>query len=456
MAFVFASTSALDTLFALRARRLRTESQRPSQLPNANERAAIRRPYRGIQIKEDTYATMSIVDGNGIPIKLISESAVDWPEDNKGRVDVYADFIIQQISEERTEKSQILETFGDSFVFFFGERPRILSISGMLMNTDDFGWRGQFMENYEQYLRGSKLVERNARLYLSWDTIVVEGYPINVSASEDAQNPYTVNFEMQIFLTNYKDFGRIGITDFPAAPRDTRTFDALNRELGNRDRFISTTTEVRRMNLESRDTPIGSQSLGGLFREGIRGINSLTNIASGLIQSASTFLSGRVVRTPLGIAGYIAQINDPAIAAVGVTEGFLASLDAAGLTDTKLTVPRRSRYAAVDEFRLRTQISRNFDEYPLIADAGIPTRWSLQERTAYEQRQAARELKKVEKMAELVVAESAAKFEAQALGAVSDLVTFARSGFAMFQTTKEALENPKAAALDTIGLSGIV
>jgi hypothetical protein len=451
MAFVFASTSAIDELFKQRARNAQTEAQRTNF--SQNKHAPIRRPHRGIQIKEDTYATMSIVDGRGNPVKLISESAVDWPEENKGRVNTYADFIIQQISEERTEKSQILETFGDSFVFFFGERPRMLSISGLLMNTDDFGWRSQFMENYNEYLRGSKLVQRNARLYLAWDTIVVEGYPINLSASEDSNNPYSVNFQMQIFLTNYNDFGRLGITDFPPASRDTETFEALNRELEERDRYISTTAAVRRKTFESRD---GSSGLGGFLREGIRGINTITNIASGLISSASTLLSGRVVRTPLGIAGFLAQVNDPGVAAVGVTEGFLASMDFAGFTDTKLTVPRRPQYAAVDEMILRTQIGRNFDEYPQISDLdGLPTRWSLLERLKFEERRAARELKKVERQAEAVVAAEIAGAEAEALDAFQDVVSFAKTGFALFNTTKAVLEDPGGVALDAMGLSGI-
>ena len=452
MAFVFCSTSAIDELFKQRGKQLQTASQRTNF--QSMRHAPIRRPHRGIQIKEDTYATMSIVDGNGNPIKLISESAVNWPEDNRGRVDVYADFILQQITEERSEKNQIIETFGDSFVFFFGERPRMLSISGLLMNTDDFGWRAQFMRNYEDHLRGSKLVQRNARLYLAWDTIVIEGYPINLSASEDSGNPYSVNFQMQIFLTNYNDFGRIGITDFPAAPRDTGTFDVLNRELNERTRYISTTAEVRRRSFESRN---GAMGLSGLLREGIRSVNNITNTASNLIQSAATLLSGRVVRVPLGIAGFLAQANDPAIAAVGVTDGFLASLSFAGMTDTKLTVPSRPKYAVVDEILLRTQISENYDEYPLVAGLdSIPTRWSLTEQLAYEGRQAARELKKTERVAEQVIAATAAQFGASALSTVQDAVLFAKTGFALFNTTKSALEDPQALALDAIGLSGIV
>src|SRR6185295_20049886 len=119
MAFVFMASDALDQLFRSRAQGIRNaQSTDASSLE-----LAVRRPYRGIQIKDDTYATISIIDGRGNAIKLLSESMVtnNVGTDRRGVVDQYADFILQTISEERAEKQQIVETFGDSFIFFFGE-----------------------------------------------------------------------------------------------------------------------------------------------------------------------------------------------------------------------------------------------------------------------------------------------------------------------------------------------
>ena len=467
MAFVAISTSAIDRLFEERANRLRGEAQ--SVDPTTGTSAPIRRPYRGIQIKDDTYATMSIVDGAGDPVPVISESYTgpNRPEGGKGRVNTYADFIIQSVSEERSEKNQIIETFGDSFIFFFGERPRMVNIQGVLINTEDFGWRSQFFYNYEHFLRGSKLVERNARLFLAYDTRVMEGYPISVSAQEDASNPYTVQFSMQIFLTNFQDFGRIGLIDFPGEPAP-RDFDALNRDLEERaldfntgerrplgsPTFVSTTTAVRRGNFESRFD--NNLSLGGLLREGIRGVNSITNQASGLIQDASALLSGRVVRKPLGIAGFISGLQGATIGA-GVTQSLLDSFEFAGLSDTNLRIPGKPKFTPVREELLRGAINLNVDEYPLIMDtAANPRALSFAEEIAKTERALIREVAEFEQAAQLVIEANLAQAEAAVAEGIADTAAFIKTGFALYNTANAILSDPVGVSLDALGLSGAV
>ena len=143
--------------------------------------SGVRRPFRGIEIKEDTYSIMKVIQSNGREIPLVDSggsvqsqsggsttagSGVPGRTQKRGgtRTYNYSNFIIQNISESRQEKSQILETFGDTYIFFFGERPRILQVTGLLFNTLDFNWRTEFWVNYEETLRGSKLVERDARV----------------------------------------------------------------------------------------------------------------------------------------------------------------------------------------------------------------------------------------------------------------------------------------------------
>lgn len=173
----------------------------------------VRRPYQSIRLKDDTYAVLSVVDMNNKTIPLVSHvSNPDALVDNSiVGVEEYTDFILRQVTEQRVEKQQIVDTFGDFYVFFYGEQPRVLSLSGLLVNTEDYNWRSQFWYNYENYFRGTKLVQINARVYLAWDTIVIEGYPLQATASEASTEPYSVNFSMSILLTNYYDYSSIGI-----------------------------------------------------------------------------------------------------------------------------------------------------------------------------------------------------------------------------------------------------
>ena len=116
---------------------------------------------------------------------------------------VWTDWILQSVQESRIEKTQVIETFGDSYFYAFWQRPRSIQFSGLLMNTTDYNWRAVFWKNWDEHFRATKLVEKGARLYIHWDDIIVEGYPINAVCSEVADSPNAMKFNFQLFVTRY-------------------------------------------------------------------------------------------------------------------------------------------------------------------------------------------------------------------------------------------------------------
>jgi hypothetical protein len=175
--------------------------------------ALVRRPLRGIQAKPNTYAMFRVLRADGTPVQLFNSSSDTYYGDGQdaiGRSDTYANFLIQRYSESRAEKQQIIETFGEDYVFFFGERPRVIDVSGVLLNSADFNWKSEFWENYDQFLRGTKLVEQNARLYFYFDDVVIEGYIMGASSVGDASNPYMLPFQFQLFVTHYTVISKVG------------------------------------------------------------------------------------------------------------------------------------------------------------------------------------------------------------------------------------------------------
>ncbi len=188
----------------------------------------IRRPLRGIQVKPNTYAMLRVKTSTGVDIPLFDSSSSYYEGDNKiGRSLNYANFLIQNLTESRAEKQQIIETFGEDYVFFFGERPRFLDVSGVLINTQDFNWKSEFWTNYDQYLRGTKLVERNARLYFHFDDVVVEGYLIGASVTGDSSQPHLMPFQFQLFVTNYAILSNVGSVIFEASDTGKAAKNAL-------------------------------------------------------------------------------------------------------------------------------------------------------------------------------------------------------------------------------------
>lgn len=398
--------------------------------------AAIRRPYRGIQIKDDTYAVLAVRRANGSPIPLVSESMVvsdNTANPYEGRVNEYSDFIIQAIDEQRVEKQQIIETFGESYVFFFGERPRVITVQGMLVNTADFNWRSQFWRNYDLYLRGTKLVQANARAYLSWDTRVVEGFLLQASGKEIADMPYAVSFSFSMLLSNDFDFSNIGSTMFPSAP-ETKDLDVLNAELyQRRSEYVSTTQDVRLRNILAT----GKKGILSSIRSGIQSANEILSDPIGALTGEffgklNTILGGRVVRMPIGVAGFLAQagVANPEGIVTVASGGFDATVGG-----VKFRVPAYAKYAPVNKDKLRTFFSENYDEYPLRKN---PTLLSLLGGSAYLKEMFRRVAAKsaIEKRdAERNIWNLSAELEASFLGNVADIVNITRSGFGLIASS---------------------
>ena len=171
----------------------------------------VRRPTRGIQLKNDTYATLQVIKGDGVEIPLVNAGSRLGAMDGSKMVSkTNSNFLIQQVVEERVEKQQVVETFGESFIFFFGERPRVIMVQGVLLNTFDFNWEAEWWHNYDNYLRGTKCVENDARVFLTYDDTLVSGYIISTSSSKNAPEKNQVGFNFQLFVTDYTQLSRVG------------------------------------------------------------------------------------------------------------------------------------------------------------------------------------------------------------------------------------------------------
>ena len=324
--------------------------------------SGVRRPLRGIEIKEDTYAVLKVIRANGQEIPLIDAGAPSAPvsgQNTQAASSVpsrtsrsfgnstfnYSNFIIQRIVDSRQEKSQILETFGPSYIFFFGERPRVLQVEGLLFNTLDFNWRTEFWVNYENTLRGTKLVEQNARVYLQWDDIVVEGYIMGATAQDQVDLPYHIPFTFTLFVTNHIYLSQVGDPSYPKhsqhniAPLDKSAEDAKATE---RNKILSKLQFEQQRIREVARADQASQNRSDVVSRNL----FLNAIATGVRAQNLTFLStinrfffSRKVRFPKGIAGADAAAGPPQIKAPSLV--------------------MRSRR----DKEIRSRISDNVDEY---------------------------------------------------------------------------------------------
>lgn len=332
----------------------------------------VRRPVRGIQIKDDTYATIQVRQANGIAIPLFDAAA---PSDT-GKGIRNSNFIINSVQEQRAEKQQIILTFGEPYIFFFGEQPRIITVSGVLLNTEDFNWRAEWWENYDRYLRGTQCVRMKTRVYLSWDDIVVEGYIFQASAAEEATEQNYVRFQFQMFLTNYQNISSIGDINAHWSGKDIN-LDPSTVDLPGTG-GTSSTALVRQANVVSEQLASGqnSASLFEYLRSGnINGAHQrLVQLQGQLVDflsMAGQFVSGRNIRVPVGFEGAAAfdQEVQMAIASIpgasevinGTADGRVITLKTGGLN----LVPE-FRAALKSKFgpsRVGLPLSANEDEF---------------------------------------------------------------------------------------------
>lgn len=284
----------------------------------ANRYHNVRRPLRGIQIKDDSYATLQVRQSNGDVIPLFDAASAT----NTGKGKRNSNFILQNITEQRAEKQQIIMTFGEPYIFFFGEQPRMVTVSGVLLNTEDFNWRAEWWQNYDLYLRGTQCVRQKTRAYLSWDDIVVEGYFVSANAVDEPGNRNLVQFSFQLFLTNYQNISSIGD---PNAHWDHKDIDldpfsvSLPGSGGT-----SSTTSVRQANVQNAlAAGQSSNSLLDTLRSGQMAqtaaqVVQLQGQAVDLLSLAGQFVSGRTIRVPVGFEGAAAFDQEVQVALASI------------------------------------------------------------------------------------------------------------------------------------------
>lgn len=309
--------------------------------------ANVRRPVRGIQIKDDTYATIQVRTADGRNIPLIDAGGDITGSDNFSKTNIYSNFLIQSISQQRAEKKQIVETFGEPYVFFFGSHPTMLQVQGVFLNTEDFNWRAEFMENYELYLRGTRCVQNKTRVYLSWDTIVTEGYILDCQTQEQSADRHWLSFTFTMFLTNYADVSPIGLSEFPRPAEfqlDPTSFDTSGFGTG-----FGVSKDLAQSRLLNAAV-FGTNSLIDTMKDLV---TNASGFLSGVTQNALSLFSGRQLLVPAGIADGAPDLLDTQIAAGSV--GLVSPIDGRVIT----LPPRTDRFAAATY----GPIQKNLDEY---------------------------------------------------------------------------------------------
>jgi hypothetical protein len=196
------------------------QTQATAQSFRAGGGIGVRRPLYGYIPKADRYSSISIrqagIDNSLTPVSISDSGGVEW--EGRGWSNLNHNFLIQSVSHAVQEKMQIVETFGQDFVFFFGERSLVLDVRGLLINSSDFPWKSEWLHNYENYLRGTRCVQNRTRVYLHVDDRLYSGYLFQTSVSDSAELPHVCQFGFQMLVCAQVDLTTATVRSF----EDTR------------------------------------------------------------------------------------------------------------------------------------------------------------------------------------------------------------------------------------------
>lgn len=314
----------------------------------------VRRPLRGIQIKREVFAVLSV---SGVALKNSSAQ-------RGSSVHFTSNFMLQAVQESRQEKFQPVTTFGAPYGFFFGEQPRMVTCQAMLLNTADFQWEAEWWENYDKYMRGTRLVDRGTRVTLTYEDVILEGYMVQANTQKGEPNPWAVSLTFTLWVTGVTylvDVGAPNIDAFHAggARSAASEFDEFDSDVAEGPTMLE---EVRARNIQALAASSGTGLVSAL-RNAVESFNDFTDKVGSTIDSALDWLYGRNMVIPAGFAGS-ERIAGGAVFAEG-TGAVLLSTAGGKLTVASGSVTIRApvRVAAVVPAK-GNFYDDNVDEYP--------------------------------------------------------------------------------------------
>ena len=200
--FVIGSTGDGQLMSICTWEAVETSDDTDNQSASFVESTGVRRPYRGIQIKPESFAVMSIVEYHNENKygSSLRNSSVDTSSS------FTSNFLVNSVSESRNEKHQPVSTFGKDYVYFFGEQPRQITFNVTLLNTENFRWEEEWWYNYEHHFRGTRLAANSEKLRIKVDETIIYGYMINCSSNKDSNNPHAISMTFTLHVTEVISF----------------------------------------------------------------------------------------------------------------------------------------------------------------------------------------------------------------------------------------------------------
>lgn len=126
-------------------------------------------------------------------------------------------FLLRQYSSRADERMQVFQAInGDVSMYFFGERPRIYSFSGIMYDTYNQQWANKLMRDYDSKLRGTKTIENRTEVCIVYEDKFLQGFVLNLTINKSVELPSGVQFTLDYILTKSSFISLDGTTLLPS------------------------------------------------------------------------------------------------------------------------------------------------------------------------------------------------------------------------------------------------
>lgn len=318
----------------------------------------VRRPLRGLQSKKNVPATVVVLGPSGVGGSVYNSSAA-----GSSKVNFTSNFIVQSFDVSRAEKMQLVQTFGPTYAFFFGEQPYFVQVQALLVDSEDFPWVAEWWANYDEKLRGTRLVDAGMQVYLEVEGFVFSGYlsasRMGKTATEQHQVP--ISFSLWVTSSDTTELpGGRGIEDYESGIGGWEPFNLAPTNSATGAPVMSSSALVRQANLQQGV----AMSVLGFLRAAE---DSRQGFINAKIVQGRNLLYGRDIRIPAGFAG--SEVNAGA-ATFASGSGEDAVIARGNFVTVRLPPEFTVRSGAGVR---RSGFYDNRDEYPLRGDGGAYT-----------------------------------------------------------------------------------
>lgn len=191
-------------------------ASRIRQGPNNDERLFTVRPRTSGSVLPDKRGTPSSIRFNlpnkesGYADEVMNSMQLNERERTAFRkaIDVdgmgYIEFLMQSVSYNIQEKSQIMHTFGSSeAVYFYGRAPVMVQLTGLIIDDLDNDHFAKFLGLYHKFLRGSRAAEEYSYVTLSLPNAEFIGSFMGISINQNSDRETDITFSAQFVAKTF-------------------------------------------------------------------------------------------------------------------------------------------------------------------------------------------------------------------------------------------------------------